>query len=93
MTDRERIERFLRSKIRAAGRTVAEAEQNFKQGRERGDIPTDEYGRSKIVCRGHAERRAVHLDGENRPECYDEGHPDCEGCVEDIYDGRIETWD
>lgn len=93
MSDRDRIQRFLRSKIRAAGRTVEEAERNFRRGRERGPLPTDDHGRVKIVCRRHAERRACALDEENRPACYEADHPACEGCVEDIRDGRIETWD
>ena len=93
MTDRDRIERFLRSKIRAAGRTVEEVERNFRRGRERGPLPRDEAGRAQIVCRRYAERRAVPLDDENRPACYDADHPDCEGCVEDIRAGYIETWD
>ena len=49
-------------------------------------------GRARIVCRRYAERRAVSLDERLRPVCYDADHPDCQGCVEDIDAGTIETW-
>ena len=26
------------------------------------------------------------------PECYEEDHPACESCVQDIADGVVETW-
>ena len=31
-------------------------------------------------------------DGEGRPACFESGHPDCEGCAEDVRDGVVETW-
>jgi hypothetical protein len=46
-----------------------------------------------MVCRRHAERRAVELDADARPICFEADHPDCEGCVEDIRAGRVETWE
>jgi len=94
MTDPDRLSRFVRIKMRGAGRQYAEARRAFR-GARRGalaDLPTDEEGRARIVCRRHAEKRAVRVDGQARPECYDAGHPDCEGCVEDIRDACIETW-
>jgi hypothetical protein len=87
------LERILRSKLRAAGRTYARTRRSFQEGRNEGSIPEDERGRAKIVCRRYAERRAVELDAEKRPACFDPDHPDCQGCVEDIRKGRIETWD
>lgn len=52
----------------------------------------DEAGNAHIVCRRHAERRAVPIDEEGHPPCFDPDHQDCRGCVEDIRDGLIETW-
>lgn len=92
MTDRDRLKRFVRSKLRSAGRTLAKAENAYRSGRRTGTLPTDEAGRARIVCRRYAERRAVELDDRGRPDCYDPDHPDCQGCVEDIEDGAIETW-
>lgn len=93
MSDRERVERFLRSKLKAAGRTIGQAERAYRRGQERSQLPRDEYDRAQIVCRRYVERRAVHLDDDNRPECFDADHPACEGCVEDIHAGCIETWE
>lgn len=86
------IERILRRKLRAAGRTYERSRRSFGEGRNEGQIPEDEQGRAKIVCRRYAEHRAVQLDDEYRPACFDPDHPDCQGCVEDVRDGRIETW-
>jgi hypothetical protein len=94
MTDPDRLSRFLQTTLRGAGRQYEEARKAFR-GARRGalaDLPVDEAGQARIVCRRHAERRAVHVDNEGRPECYEAGHPDCEGCVEDITDACIETW-
>ena len=88
----DRLERFMRSKLRSAGRRVAESRRAFEAGREIADLPRDEEGRARIVCRRHAERRTVALDDALRPACYDPDHPDCQGCHEDIVDGRVETW-
>jgi len=94
MGDRRRLKRFLRTKLRSAGQQVEEARQAYESARKRAlaDLPTDDEGRARIVCRRHAERRAVDLDEEARPVCYDADHVDCRGCVEDIREGRIETW-
>ncbi|MFP8888181.1 hypothetical protein ACLI4U_00200 [Natrialbaceae archaeon A-CW2] len=103
MADRRRLERFIRSKVREAGTQyesvrrsadgqLEEAREAYRMARNAKTIPTDEADRAKIVCRRFAEKRAAKLDEEYRPACYEADHPDCEGCVEDIYDGRIETW-
>ena len=55
-------------------------------------LPRDDEGRARLVCRRHADRRAVAVDDDGRPACFDAGHPDCEGCVEDVRDGIVETW-
>lgn len=95
MTDQDRLSRFVRTKLRNAGRQYAEIKQAYGEGRTAAlaDLPTDEADRAKIVCRRHADRRAVRLDAKARPACYEAGHPDCEGCVEDVRDGCIETWE
>ena len=94
MTDPDRLTRFVRTKFRGAGRQYAEAKQAFRDARHGAlaDLPTDEEGRARIVCRRHAEKRAVRVDEEGRPECFDADHPDCQGCVEDVRDATIETW-
>ncbi|MHC3438126.1 DUF7091 family protein [Natrialbaceae archaeon A-gly3] len=103
MADRRRLERLLRSKLEEAGEQFEQFRQSTDEGLEEAKeayeaaknaraLPTDEKGRAKIVCRRHAQRRAAKLDDEYRPACYEEGHPDCEGCVEDVHEGRIETW-
>ena len=90
----DRLESFLRSKIRSVGRQYADAKRAYSNARRSAlaDLPQDDDGRARIVCRRHAERRAVELDAEARPACFDPDHPDCEGCVRDVRDGRIETW-
>jgi hypothetical protein len=90
----DRLKSFLRSKIRSAGRQYADAKRAYSNARKAAlaDLPQDEAGKARIVCRRHAERRAVELDTEARPACFDPEHPDCEGCVRDVRDGRIETW-
>ena len=103
MADRRRLERFLRSTLQDAGtqyeelRTstdsqLAEAREAYRVARNARGLPSDEEGRVQIVCRRYAERRAAKLDEEYRPACYEAGHPDCEGCAEDVREGRIETW-
>ena len=102
-SDRRRLERFVRSKLREAGEefeelrassrsNLEEAREAYRIARNARSIPTDEADRARIVCRRYAERRAARLDEEFRPACYEAGHPDCEGCVEDVHEGRIETW-
>jgi len=92
VADRERVERFLRSTLQNAGRQVAEVKQAYREGRTTGGLPRDEQGRVRLVCRRYAERRAVRLDAEGRPACFDAEHPDCRGCAEDVQDGIVETW-
>jgi hypothetical protein len=92
MSDGDRISRLLRTKLRGAGRQYAEARQAFDDGRIEGlDLPTQE-GKARIVCRRHAEQRAVELGSDLRPSCFDADHPDCQGCVEDIRNDCIQTW-
>jgi len=90
MADDDRLGRFLRTKLRSAGREYERARRAFAAGKAAGG-PGDE-DRARIVCRRHAERRAVPLDTAGRPACFEAGHADCEGCVEDLREGRIETW-
>jgi hypothetical protein len=94
MGNRRRLKWLLRSKMRSAGRQFEEARRAYRDAREtaRVDPPRDEEGRARIVCRRHAERRAVDLDAELRPDCYDRDSVDCRGCVEDLRDGVVETW-
>lgn len=103
MADRRRLERLLRTTLQEAGqqfeelrrstdRQLDDARAAYVSAKNVSGLPTDEEGRAKIVCRRYAERRAALLDEECRPACYESGHPDCEGCVEDVREGRIETW-
>lgn len=94
MGNRRRLNRLLRSKMRSAGRQFEEARQAYREAREgaRVALPRDEEGRARIVCRRYAERRAVELDAELRPDCFDPDSVDCRGCVEDVRDGVVETW-
>jgi len=88
----ERVERFLRTTLRDAGRRFAEARHAYREGRGDDGLPTDDEGRARIVCRRYAERRAVGVDDAGRPDCYEASHPDCEGCAEDVREGVVETW-
>jgi hypothetical protein len=100
----DRLERLVRRKFRAAGRRYARAREAYREGHEEPgkrsgsdravppSLPRDDDGRVRIVCRRDAERRAVAVDDEGRPACFEAGHPDCEGCVEDVRDGIVETW-
>lgn len=94
MTDPDQLTRFLRNKLRDAGAEYERAKQAYGSAKQSAlaDLPTDEEGQARIVCRRYAERRAVALDGQGRPDCFDADHPDCQGCVEDIREDRIETW-
>ncbi len=91
MSDEGRIERFLHSMAHAAGRRYAESRRAYSHGRTRADVdgPYDEHAR--IVCRRYAQKRTVILDG-YEPDCFETGHPDCEGCLEDVREGTVETW-
>ncbi|MFB6151715.1 MAG: hypothetical protein ABEJ40_07920 [Haloarculaceae archaeon] len=92
--DEDRIERILRQKLRSAGRQVGEAKRAYRHARRAAaaDLPFDESGEARIVCRRYAERRAVELDAESKPACFDPQSVDCRGCVEDIENGDVETW-
>jgi hypothetical protein len=92
--DDDRLKRFIGTALRSVGTQLSEAKQAYSNGKRAAaaGLPRDSEGRGRIVCRRHAERRAVSLDEEGRPTCFDPEHPDCRGCVEDIEDGSIETW-
>jgi hypothetical protein len=94
MSNRRRLELLLRSKLRSAGRQYAEAREAYRNARTAAefDLPVDDEGRARIVCRRYAERRAVEVDAGGRPDCFDSVSQDCQGCAEDIRDGRVETW-
>ncbi len=85
--DRRAMDRFVRTTLRKAGRRYESARRDYEGARNA--VLDDEHAR--IVCRRYAEKRAVELTN-GRPECYEAGHPDCEGCVEDLHSGTIETW-
>lgn len=102
MTDR--LERFIRTKLRSAGRNYERARRAYGEGlgESNGEgesdddgtfgLPTEADGRARIVCRRYVEKRAVHVDDEGRPSCFDPDHPDCRGCAEDVREGIVETW-
>ena len=91
MSDERGLGRVFQSAARAAGRRYAEAKRAYGHGRTRASAEGlyDEHAR--IVCRRYAQKRTVVLDG-YEPDCFETGHPDCEGCVEDIREGSVETW-
>ena len=91
------IERLVTRTFRDAGRRYAEAKRAYREGLTASaatafDLPTDDEGRARIVCRRYAERRAVGVDEAGRPACFDPDHPDCRGCAEDVREGYVETW-
>lgn len=92
--DEGRIRRFLATTFQSASQQIEDARQAYSDAKRSAlaDLPQDEAGRAKIVCRRHAERRAVSLDQQARPACFDADHQDCQGCVEDIRGGVVETW-
>lgn len=101
MADRDELTEFLRTALRDAGGRyeqlrrsagLEEARGAYESARNAAGLPEDDAGRARIVCRRYAERRAVRLDEEFRPACYEAGQPDCEGCLEDVREGRVETW-
>jgi hypothetical protein len=97
MADDERtgiFQQFLKSTLRSAGRQLEEAKSAYTDAKRSAlaDLPQTDDGKARIVCRRYAERRAVRLDNEARPACFDPDHPDCQGCAEDVQDGSIETW-
>jgi len=83
----------LWSTARTLGRGYEQTRRAYAEGRVQLDLPRDEEGRVKLVCRRHAERRAVALDSSGTPACFDADHPACEGCVEDVRAERVETWE
>ena len=88
---------FVRRTVRDVGRQYAEAKRAYEAGRTESaaasfDLPTDGEGRARVVCRRYAERRAVAVDEEGRPACFDADHLDCQGCAEDVREGVVETW-
>ena len=93
MDDDGRLRRFVEN-LRAAGDQFAEAKRAYSDAKRSAlaDLPQDDHGRAKIVCRRYAEKRAVALDDAGRPDCFDPDHTDCQGCVEDVRDGIVETW-
>jgi len=104
MSDRSSWGGLFRRAARVAGRKfetarsgepLEEARDAYERGKSVAstpELPTNDDGEARIVCRRYAEKRAVEVDAESRPACYEADHPDCEGCVADIEDGRIETW-
>ncbi len=86
--DRRAMSGLVRTKLRNAGKRYEKARRDYEDARS----SVLENERAKIVCRRYAEKRTVELDSTDRPECYDADHPDCEGCVEDLHNGTIETW-
>ena len=91
VTDSDKLTQFLRSRAKSAGQQYEEARRAFREARR--DAGPDEDGpTARIVCRRHAEQREVGIDQAGRPDCFEAGHPDCEGCAEDVRAGRIETW-
>ncbi|WP_267641098.1 DUF7091 family protein [Haloarchaeobius amylolyticus] len=90
--DDDPVGRFIRKTFRSAGRQYAKTRENFTTGRQVSKLPHDEYGRARLVCRRYAEKRAVLLSDAGVPECFDPENPDCQGCLEDIQEGQIETW-
>ncbi|MFD1586278.1 hypothetical protein ACFR9U_04750 [Halorientalis brevis] len=92
--DEGRIRRFLETTFRSASQQIDDARRAYSDAKRSAlaDLPQDEAGRAKIVCRRHAERRAVSLDEQARPACFDPDHQDCRGCVEDVREGVVETW-
>jgi hypothetical protein len=90
----DQLERVLKQKLREAGRQIGEAKRAYRRARRaaRAELPHDDAGRARIVCRRYAERRRVTVDPEGRPACFDASAQDCQGCAEDIRAGDIETW-
>ena len=95
----ERFDGFVSERLRELGRQYERTRRAYAEGKKEpqraailDELPVDDANRAKIVCRRHAEKRAVSLDAEGKPACFDPDHTDCKGCVEDIQDGLIETW-
>ncbi|ACV11802.1 conserved hypothetical protein [Halorhabdus utahensis DSM 12940] len=93
--DEQSLPGFLRSSLQSAGQQLAEARRAYENAKHtaRTDLPLAEDGQARIVCRRYAERRAVKIDEDGQPDCFDVEHPDCRGCVEDVRAGTVETWE
>lgn len=83
---------YIRRALRSAGRQYAESREQFTAGKTVSRLPTDEHGRAKLVCRRYADRRAVMLSDADVPACFDAENVDCQGCLEDVREGVVETW-
>ncbi|WP_394354271.1 DUF7091 family protein [Halorarum salinum] len=103
MTLTDRLRRVLRQQARKAGREYARSRDAYREGRREGGapdrvdpaefgLPDDGEGNARVVCRRYVERRAVAVDAEGRPDCFEADNVDCEGCAEDVRDGRVQTW-
>jgi len=92
--DDDRLERFISGTLRSVGNQLSEAKRAYSDSKRTAlaGLPQDEDGRARIACRRHADRRAVLIDGEGQPACFDADHPDCRGCAEDVREGVVETW-
>ncbi|MEZ3142427.1 hypothetical protein [Halobaculum sp. MBLA0143] len=96
----DRLRRVLRQQARRAGRQYAESRSAYREARDAAervdprefDLPADADGDARIVCRRYAERRSVPVDANGRPACFEAGVDDCEGCAEDIREGRVQTY-
>jgi len=78
--------------IKNARTQLGDAKDAFSNARGAGSLPTDEEGRVRLVCRRYEERRLAPLDDKGRPSCYEAGNEACEGCVEAVRDGSVDTW-
>lgn len=92
MSDDDQLRRLLDRAARKTGEQLGEATAAYRRAKHAATLPTDEDGDRRLVCRRYAERRAVSFDARARPVCYEPGHTDCEGCIEDIEAGYIEPW-
>ena len=103
MTLTDRLRRVLNQQARKAGREYARTRAAYREGRGDAsaadrvdpaafDLPDDGDGNARLVCRRYAEKRAVAVDEAGRAECFDAGNVDCEGCAEDVREGRVQTW-
>lgn len=92
MSNEDRLRRLLDRAARKTGEQVGEATAAYRRAKHAAQLPADDAGQRKLVCRRYAERRVVSFDARARPACYEPGHTDCEGCIEDIEAGCIEPW-
>ena len=103
MTLTDRLRRVLRQQARKAGREYARTREAYREGWADGSrpapaapadfgLPDDGDGNARIVCRRYAERRAVGVDVRGRPACFEADNVDCEGCAEDVREGRVQSW-